>query len=160
MISYSLSIAANFTSKLYISGEKEEYSELKIPMIKDQISDIGPIGGIYSCMYQAPGRYNLFLPCDTPYITIPVIENLLNEIYNHDVEAVIASSRLGKEPLIAVFKDNILQIIRNQINNEIYSIRKLFSLIRIREVDFSHELAENPSLFKNINSPGDLPEIF
>jgi molybdenum cofactor guanylyltransferase len=156
LIVYSIELAKLFTRNVFISGKKLEYQEFKTPMIQDQISDIGPLGGIYSCLSISGNPYNLFLPCDTPFIEPFIIQRLINEIKSSENHGVIASTSTNKEPLIAIFKKEILPQIESMINQKDYKIQHLLKLINCREIDFTENSISNPNLFRNLNSPHDL----
>lgn len=158
MILHSLNLAGKFTPLLHISGDKEEYKTFGHPIIKDQINEIGPLGGIHSCLVHSKTTFNLFLPCDVPYLSESVIQNLLNTIEDSDYQAVIAKGSKGKEPLIIILNKNTLAILQSQIILGDYKIQHFLANINTMEVDMSQAEIENPQLFNNLNSPLDLPQ--
>ena len=158
MILHSLNLAAKFTKAVFISGEKAEYHGFNIPMVKDKINDIGPLGGIFSCLQQSTSTYNLFLPCDVPYLSESVIQKLINSIFTNNYQAVIAKSHKGNEPLISVMNKNILPTIQTQIELTDYKMQNLLAKINYSFIDFSELSNSNTLLFNNINTPTDRPK--
>ena len=67
--------------------KKEDYN-FKITFAEDEIKNIGPMSGILTGLKHITSDYALILPCDSPYVTEKLIENIFNEL-DSDHQAIV-----------------------------------------------------------------------
>ena len=70
---------ANLFSKVLISSNNKEYLKFKQNLIPDKIIEIGPIGGIVSCLEKSKTDLNVFISCDSPFISKEILKKLLSK---------------------------------------------------------------------------------
>lgn len=77
LVSYAIETLRPLCGNLMISANyfPEKYAEFDLPVIADEVKNIGPMGGILSCLKQSHTQHNLVLSCDTPFVTTDVSEN-------------------------------------------------------------------------------------
>ena len=84
MIYYILSSLKKVYSKIYIIGDKKEYSFLqnsgKIRIKEDIIPEKGPLGGLYTGLKYSSADYNVLVGCDMPLLT----ENYFRFLKNYN----------------------------------------------------------------------------
>ncbi|MDZ7777978.1 MAG: molybdenum cofactor guanylyltransferase [Bacteroidales bacterium] len=115
--------------------------------------NIGPLGGMEACLRFSGTIGNLFMPCDTPFLTVDFWEQLLS--YAGTYDAVIPASDNGKtEPLTGYYSREILPKIIAQIEKGDYKVQNL-----LKKINTKYLPVENPALLKNINSPQDFGEV-
>ena len=113
--------------------------------IKDKFSNIGPLGGIFSCLTQLKEYdYILFVPVDMPLLTVKTIEKLI-----HRLNLDISHLNKHKFPLIIKNTKEIRNIIKNQITNNALSLYQLFEKLEVNTIEHCFE----KELFFNTNSP-------
>ena len=125
-----------------------EFENYKI--ITDEIPNIGPMGGIYTCIKVSKNPYNLVLACDMPLVTGRLMSKLL-EIEN-DFDAYIPVLNEQIEPLYAIYNKSILPILENKIKSNEYSLFKMLKQLNVCYVQVSMDEYE----LKNINFPTEL----
>ena len=69
--------------------KKEDYN-FKITFAEDEIKNIGPMSGILTGLKHITSDYALILPCDSPYVTEKLIENIFNEL-DSDHQAIMTA---------------------------------------------------------------------
>ena len=103
--------------------------------------------------------YALILPCDSPYVTEKLIENIFNEL-DSDHQAIVpyhdSKNKLKtSEPLHSVYNKNIIPEIEELISDDILHIKGL-----IEKIDAKFILIDNKKLlkkeFRNLNRPSDV----
>lgn len=123
--------------------------------IADEIQNIGPLGGIYTCLNLSKSFKNIIVTVDTPLISTDLLKYLLNQSENHEVTYCEHNNK--EHPLIGIYTKKFLRIIEEDIQNKKYktlaAIRK--SNFRKLKINKNHQYYKE-GLFKNINNPVDL----
>ncbi len=145
-------------TNIKISLKKEDYN-FKITFAEDEIKNIGPMSGILTGLKHITSDYALILPCDSPYVTEKLIENIFNEL-DSDHQAIVpyhdSKNKLKtSEPLHSVYNKNIIPEIEELISDDILHIKGL-----IEKIDTKFILIDNKKLlkkeFRNLNRPSDV----
>ncbi len=160
LISYSLELLIPFCGEIIISANAPEYKSFGYTVITDEISGVGPMGGLYSALLHSTTHDNLVLPCDTPFINKEFIRFLLAFVNNQP--AVIPVHPDGKaEPLCGYYSTDILPLLKEFLEQRKYKL-----------VDFLHQAGAlflpldkdlpfyHPNMFANFNSPEDLKKYY
>jgi molybdopterin-guanine dinucleotide biosynthesis protein A len=113
--------------------------------IKDIYKNLGPIGGIYSCLFELTEYDHIvFMPVDMPFLTDKIINELID---NYDYSNVIFENK--NLPLLIKNNSTNRHVIKTQITNNNLSLYKLFGILEVKVLNNTfHE-----KLFANINSP-------
>lgn len=137
-------------SNTILISSNEIIPNITYPKIADEFKNIGPMGGLFSCLDASKTELNLVISCDAPHVESSLYRQLLENSEGFD--AVIPRLPNGKlEPLIACYKKSILPIVLGQINILDYKMVHLLQKLRVNYIDF-----DDVELFKNMNSPEDL----
>lgn len=149
LIDNAIKMLINFTDIVLVSSN-EELKYIQYPIIEDEFDNLGPIGGLYSCLLASKTDCNLVIPCDVPNISVNLYRELLGDCEKYD--AVIPVLPDGKyEPLVACYNKSILPLIEDAIRAIDY---KMVNLINRANVKFVR--VDDTKQFKNINTPDDL----
>ena len=155
LVHYALNILKPLCDTLLISANRhmDEYQQYGFPVIRDEIQDIGPLGGILSCLKQSHTQHNLILSCDTPFVTAGIFSRLIDNIKNFQV-VVPAHETFLLEPLSAYYATNVIGAIEHQIKTGDYKIMHLLKHVRFTSVAFDENLSfYSERTFLNINTP-------
>lgn len=158
LVSYAIETLKPLCGNLMISANHfpEKYKEFGIPVISDEIKNIGPMGGIHSCLKQSTTQHNLILSCDTPFVGTVLLKHLLGQVKNEQVVAPTHHTFLI-EPLSSYYATNVLSEIEQAVNNNDYKLINLFKNIRFKSVLIDNFFSFNSDYsFLNINRPEDL----
>lgn len=112
--------------KIYLSVEKEApYIHLKLPMIVDEISEIGPIGGIYSGLKNTMEDALFVVACDMPFVSKAVIECMLDKYLMNQDKIVIAFADGQEQPLLGIYPKSALPYFEKQIQARDYKLKNV-----------------------------------
>lgn len=135
------------SSDKYLSVNDSQDTAIKgYEAVNDLVSDIGPLGGIFSVLSKASTEYVLFVACDMPRLTQEAITYLLDRWEGEDM--CIASTSKGRQPLVGIYSKACILPIKNQIERGLYKPIMLLELVRSKVVDMS----EFEECFVNINT--------
>lgn len=149
LIDNAIEILKNFTDSIIVSSN-EGLTGVKYPIKADEFNNLGPIGGLYSCLLASETDCNIIIPCDVPNISVNLYKELLADCEKFD--AVIPVLPDGKyEPLVACYNKSIIPLVEGAIRAIDY---KMVNLINKANVKFVR--VEDVMQFKNINTPNDL----
>jgi molybdopterin-guanine dinucleotide biosynthesis protein A len=147
----SLTTLEKYCTQILVSSninfpEFENYT-----IIEDLVKDIGPMGGIYSCLKMSKSNYNIVLACDMPLVTGDLMSKLIANLKD-DYDAVVPEFLGRPEPLYAIYKRSILLSIEECIKKEKYALNYLLSTLNVCYVKVEEDCTE----FQNINTPQEL----
>jgi molybdopterin-guanine dinucleotide biosynthesis protein A len=149
LIDRSVETLLPLADKIIISSN-EPLPELPYQQLADAVKAIGPLGGLQACLNLSTNGWNMLIPCDTPFLSVSLYQQLLQ--HTTAVDAVIVTHSQGKiEPLIGLYNRRLLPLIEDQIARGDY---KLINLLRRARVFYFE--SEDPHQFRNMNHPGDL----
>lgn len=147
MLKHICDILSPLCQNIFVSGEYPEYEELGIKTYPDQISDIGPLGGIYSSIQHTTASRLLILTCDMPLVSTRLLRELLDQ-QQSDIVLFEKDQQPLLFPMLLSNNQKVKDAIDENIRTNRYAIRKLLDKIdkhyvSIKETD-SH-------LFSNLN---------
>ena len=92
-----------------------------------------------------------------PFMTTHVVEKLIKNL--EDSDAVVAYHENSPEPLCAFYNKSCLPVIEKQLAVKNYKLQELFPLLRVKEVDLTHEFLSESNPFRNINTKEELLKL-
>ncbi|GET26919.1 molybdenum cofactor guanylyltransferase [Prolixibacter sp. NT017] len=153
LVQYAIDLLGKFTSDIIISANHEEYRKLGYPVVEDEFTDCGPAAGLYSSLKASSHDWNLILSCDVPLVNEEALTLLLDQRRGKGAVPV----HEGKlEPLVALYHRDLYKVFEKSIINGNFQLRGIIKQAEIHLVSFDDLMAQNPSLFDNFNTPGDL----
>ncbi len=159
LVAYAIEILKPLCGTLMISANHypEKYAAFGLPVVPDEISGIGPMGGIYTCLKRSKTRHNLVLSCDTPFVSGEVFRLLLREAGKNYQVVCPAHETFLIEPLSAYYNTNILGELEKAIAQNEFKMMRFFQRIRFRSVPVDRQLSFfHEYLFLNLNTPEDM----
>jgi molybdopterin-guanine dinucleotide biosynthesis protein A len=158
LIEYAVKVLSQICDDIMISSNSNKYDYLGHQVIKDEISGIGPMGGIYSCLKASTTADNIILSCDMPLVPSILLQYIFSEKVGYD--AVIPVINNYPEPLCAYYNKSVVDELEKSIQDENYKLQEFFKRINVKYLEMNssfHFFHEN--LFANINSQEDLIRI-
>jgi molybdopterin-guanine dinucleotide biosynthesis protein A len=131
-------------------------SAVKIRTVADIYPGKGPLVGIYSGLIASPGSRAIVVGCDTPFLSVCLLEYMTQICSTLDV--VVPRIKKKVEPLFAVYSKSCLAPIRGLLERNELSITKLFDMVKVRyiEEDEINNFDPEHLSFFNINSQDNL----
>jgi molybdopterin-guanine dinucleotide biosynthesis protein A len=131
-------------------------SSIKIKTVVDIYPGKGPLAGIYSGLIASPSARAIVIGCDTPFLSVGLLEYMTQISPTFDVIVPRIKNKL--EPLCAVYSKNCLVPIKELLEQNELRIDKLFSMVKVKYVEEDEINRFDPKhlSFFNINSQADL----
>lgn len=144
---------------IIIAHQTKDYEFLNLPVVGDKIPGAGVLGGLFTALAVAVSPFVLVLACDIPFVNKDLIQTELELIQAEVADVVIAESKIGLEPLHAVYRrDTCLPYVRQALDAKQRRMISWFEHVRVRIMS-SAEVAvfdPNGTAFININTAEDL----
>ncbi len=158
LISYAIESLRPLCGTLLISANRtpDLFASFGLPVLADEALDVGPMGGILTCLKHSTSPHNLIISCDTPFVGTDLFRHLLREIENFQV-VVPSHETFLIEPLNAYYNTNCLGEMESAILDGNYKLMDFFKRIRFKSVEIDEKLPFfNDHLFTNINTLYDM----
>lgn len=155
------SIADEIILVLRDDEQEERYKKIidgnydSIDIIKDKMTDKGPLVGILTGLSAIKSDYAQVLPCDSPFVSEDFLLKMFKIAGEDDFEALVPVGDDDKiEPLHSIYKKDVKDAISILLNEEKRDIQSLIKQINTIYVDI-RELDPTKKSFKNINTIED-----
>ena len=145
-----------FENLILVTNTPDEYAYLGLPMFRDLIKGLGPLGGIYTGLEAIEDGWGFVTACDMPFLNHDLVRRIVS--LKDEFDAVVPRVDWKIEALHALYSKSCLPAIREMINTDEYQIIRLFQKIRIKYLNEEEIRAVDPDLrsFTNINRPQEL----
>jgi molybdopterin-guanine dinucleotide biosynthesis protein A len=140
---------------IIIANKTEEYRKLNVTTFKDEILYLGPLGGIYTGLKNAPTEWIFVCGCDMPFIDTKLIEYEWEKRDNADIVVPFYKERF--QTLHALYKKTCLNIIKDLIKQNKRRVRDILPHLKlniIKEKEIISIKAEKSLI--NINTTQEL----
>lgn len=117
---------------------------------RDLVPRCGPLGGVYTALETATAETVLFLSCDMPFVTQPLLQALVSRLQPRRL-AVFCVTKDGAGFPFAV-RTLALPFVEEQIHQQRFSLQRLAATLKAAKFRPAPALAED--LF-NVNTPGE-----
>jgi len=133
--------------KVYLSSKTDKFP-FKGKVIKDLYDESSPLVGLISVFETLESEAFFVLSVDAPLLNKKIIEKLYDAYKdNSSLDAVIAQSPSGLQPLCGIYKRSILIYAKENFSNNQHSLKALLDKSTIKTIDFKKDV-----LFTNINT--------
>ncbi len=147
-----------FQDIIVVTNAPERYSDYDVQVTGDAIAVRGPLTGIYSGLLKSSDEYNFVAACDMPFLNSRFISYIAGLAAGHDI--VVPSVGGLLEPLHAVYRRQLIEVIEKEIRQDRKQIRSIFGRAKVRYVTENEIDRFDPSRksFKNLNTPEEYEE--
>jgi molybdopterin-guanine dinucleotide biosynthesis protein A len=150
LVAYEL--LAQCCAKVFLSCRQGQTADL--PVIRDVVEDIGPMGGILSALAAHPDKAWLVLACDLPFLTEATLRHLIAHRDATQLATAFRSAHDRKpEPLCAIYEPAIAEPLREFVARDEQCPRKALIKLGVPLL----ELPEARAL-DNVNHPHEFEE--
>ncbi len=135
-----------------------EFSEAAV--VTDIYKGKGPLGGIYTGLFYAKNPCAFVSACDMPFLSAAFIAFLVAQTGRQDI--IVPVTENGYQPLCAVYSQKCLPSILRLLLLDQLKITGFYRDMQVLAVGKNQIAPFNPDgrLFRNLNTPDDLNEIF
>ena len=124
---------AGFTEIIISSARPESYAFTGLTIVTDELSGLGPIGGIISVLKASKYDYVCFRPVDAPLFPAELHPLIAETCKSKDVAVPISQNK--PEPLFACFSKSAIPALEGLVSAQDYKVSKCFALLETAYVD-------------------------
>lgn len=148
-------LSLKISPRITIITENDDYKQFGFRICTDIYKNCGPLGGIYSALYNSNSDWNIVVSCDLPFVTSEFFELLLEKINGSSAHAIVPVHDNNIEPLCALYHKSCLPELENLILEKELKMHSVLEKLNTVYVKVPLEFhAEH--LFRNINWPEDI----
>ena len=143
---------------IIVTNSPEAYASYDALVITDACDKRGPLTWIYSGLLRSQDDYNVVVACDMPFLNSRLLSYMTGLAGEYDV----VLPKIGDfiEPLHAVYRRGLVQVIEDHIKRDQRKIREILTGLRVRhvtekEIDRFDPLRRS---FINLNTPEEYEE--
>lgn len=148
-----------FEELIIVTNDTRTYNYDGVKVVKDEIKNIGPLGGIYTGLCNLTGNAGFFVGCDMPFLHNGIIQRQVDFFNQTPCDAFVPKIGSLIEPLHAIYrntlKDKITFFLKDKKER---SIKKFLKTIDARYFELD-DTDFNRHCFKNVNTPEELRDL-
>jgi molybdopterin-guanine dinucleotide biosynthesis protein A len=154
-------VGAVADDRVVIATDRPHYAAFGVPVEPDHYPDAAALGGIATALEVAAGSPCLVVPCDLPFLNVPLLSHLRARAAAADVVVPTARGESRQrggvifQTLHAIYGPACLPPVRAQLARGERQIVRFFDDIRVATVDEEVVRRFDPDLwtFFNVNTP-------
>ena len=131
-------------------NDKNKYQESKHLIVEDEIREIGPLGGIYSCLKVCKNDYLFVCATDMPFLESKIIY-FIGEFFSSSYDCFVIKSANKIHPLCAVYHKNCIPIIEKMIEAGNYRLMDLLGELKVKYIPLEYSCFDD-EIVSNINT--------
>jgi molybdopterin-guanine dinucleotide biosynthesis protein A len=141
-----------------LSGPESRYLGRGAPVFPDSVADAGALGGVLTGLERLPADadWGLFLAVDLPLVPVSLLRSLV-ERAEEGIDAVVAMSPSGPEPLCAIYGRGCLEPVRRNVEAGQLKMTSFWTEVCVHAL-YEKALADfgdAKQIFRNVNTAED-----
>jgi molybdopterin-guanine dinucleotide biosynthesis protein A len=142
-----------------IANDPERYADVGLPVLADEVADLGAIGGIFTALGATDASSVLTVACDLPFLEARLLTRLVERAADRD-GAWVRTPR-GVEPLLACYRAHARPAVAAQIAARRLKAADLGTVLTMAEVGPEELASFGPieRLLANVNTPADYARV-
>lgn len=155
---YALELLEKSCDTILLSANSDHYGNLGYPLVRDVVTDAGPLGGIYSCLLESTTTHNFVLSCDMPLVPAQLVEYIL--LHRKGFQAIVPTFNGFKEPLCACYSTDAKDHFRQCLEAGIFKMQRAIAGLNTLFLPIEpSQPFYRPDIFANANDPAALKHI-
>ncbi len=144
-----------FDEAVVVAAADQELPPLAVTLVRDEVADQGPVGGIHYGLKAASKEVAFVTSCDAPFLNLSLISHLVSRISNYDVVVPYWQNRF--QPLHAAYRRSVLPHLQEQLERSELRPVFLYEKVRTCKLDEDEIRRFDPEglSFLNMNTPQD-----
>lgn len=146
-----------FKELIIVVNEPREFAGWDMTVVTDIIPAQCALAGLHAGLFYASFPYAYVAACDTPFVKQSVVEYIVGQT-EPGYEVIIPRTDDGVEPLSAVYSKACIPLIENNLEKNIFMIKKFFRKKKVKEIPVEQLKVLDPQMrfIFNVNTPEDL----
>ena len=137
-----------FDDILIVTNSKVLFTDMDVQVFEDIIPHKGPIGGLYTALSLTNKERVFCIACDMPFFKDDILQRIIQASERQEFDCYVPRSRFGLEPLFAIYRRRIRDLVKKGIESERLSIANVLEGCRTSYIDIHDKDA-----LININTP-------
>ncbi len=113
----------NICNEVIISTNNPDIQISEAKIITDEIKNIGPLGGLYTCLKQIKNEQAFVVTVDTPLVSKKLLQKFYFQSGDYDISIIKHNNKI--HPLIGIYHKNIIELAETEIAQKKYKIMRL-----------------------------------
>ncbi len=150
-----------YVSPVILLGAPDQYAWYGFPTLRDRWPGRGPLAALLTGIEQSACEWNVFLACDLPLLPREFIGLLLRRAQRGGVDAVVARTNAGWQPLCAAYRQTCAPKMREALEAGKPGVIDVLPDLRV-DVITSEQIAAaglSDEIFENVNTPEDWQNV-
>jgi molybdopterin-guanine dinucleotide biosynthesis protein A len=141
-----------------LCGPKTRYAEHGAPVFTDSVEEAGALGGVLTGLERLPedADWGLFLAVDLPLVPVPLLQTFV-ERTETGIDAVVAFSPSGPEPLCAIYGRACLEPVRRNVEAGQLKMTSFWTEVCVHAFyeGAIADFGDPAQIFRNVNTKED-----
>lgn len=156
LLARALDIARSVTHNVSIVGDPAKFAAYA-PVIEDIFPNCGPLGGIHAALRSSSTDLNLILAVDVPFVSIELLEYLLERARRNTAVVTVVQTAGGYQPLSAIYRRQFADLADKALCAGHYKIDSLFTANTQTITEEELKAAGfSQTMFRNLNTREEL----
>jgi molybdopterin-guanine dinucleotide biosynthesis protein A len=153
----SAMFASLFKEIIIVVNEPGEFADLDMSIVTDIIPSKCALAGLHAGLFYASFPYAYVTACDTPFVNQLVVEHIVGQI-EPGYDVIVPRTDDGLEALSAVYSKDCIPLIEDNLEKNIFMIKKFFRKKKVKEIPVEQLKKIDPQMqfIFNVNTPEDL----
>lgn len=149
--------ALGLASIFLISNNPAAHRAFGLKMVSDRWPDGGSLGGIYTALKASTTSHTLVVPCDMPFLSVPILQHMLALVAD-DVDVVVPLIEDYPQGLHAIYSQACIAPIEARLRENKLKVIGFYEAVRVRYVpeEALQALGNLEHAFFNANTPEEL----
>ena len=153
-------LKTRFDHIVVVSNTWEACTHDGFEVVRDELRDLGPLGGIHAGLKAARSRYSYVTACDMPNVNLDYVAFLQSKLPPPDkeVSALVTAFGLHLEPFNAFYNKSLVEHIEKFAERGKRSLTTFLRESQAAVVDEATARVYSPgwAMFANLNTPCDV----
>ena len=160
LLEHTLRTVSDAFGQARIVGPKSIYARFG-GVVEDIYPGCGPLGGIHAALIATSTDLNLILSVDMPLMTPQFLSWLTAQAVTAQELIVVPDAAGGPQPLCAIYRRGVLELVEQALKDGDYKIGRLFSQLPTRVITEEEIVGAGFSaiIFQNVNTPEEYERL-
>ena len=139
-----------FDEVLISARDRTVYAHLPYIAVEDEAHDVGPLGGIYTCLKYCRNEHLFVTAADMPNVTKELVA-FMAEFISSDYDCYVLRAGDAIQPLCAIYTKALIPLMEQMLEEQQYSLRALLDRAKVKYIPLEYSRFDESAVL-NINT--------
>lgn len=155
MISYVLKVLEELALPISIIANKPGYESFGYRVLKDEVQEKGPLGGLYTALQHSNADHVLLVGCDMPLVSMEAFCQLIGAAREDRITAASEGERVN--PLFGLYPVELGEKVKESLERG--ELKMTDFILRNSHILVTSIVEKQPWALQNINDKNELEEV-